>query len=191
MKFPVLDLETTGLTIKPGAIVEVSVVIMDTDFVVHEEFTRAVKHTPETLEPLLNPWAKKTHTESGLLQECYETGTTLYQIETEVLNLLNRHFVGTDRPVLVGSSIHWDRRWIAEYMLALDNRLHYRMLDVSGLWEWLRMFHNVEKPDLGPVHHRGIPDTRGSAKLLKIFGERVEVGPAQAAVDSNLKNLGR
>jgi len=171
---PVLDLETTGFDVRPGAILEVSLIVIDTSFRIHEEYTAAVHYAPEVLEPLLSPWAALNHLKSGLLAECYASKTSLAQIEADLINVLNDNF-GSEKPVLAGSSIHFDRKFIEAYMPALDQRLHYRMMDISGLWEWARIFHGVEKPDFGPVAHRGLPDVMGSARLLKVFGERVHV----------------
>jgi oligoribonuclease len=174
MKFAILDLETTGLTVNPGRILEVSVTIMDTDFATHEEYTSAVHNHPTNVEPLLNDWTQRTHGESGLLKECYDQSTpSLFDIETSVTNLLCKHFL-YEKVVLVGNSIHFDRKWIDAYMPMLSEKLHYRMLDVSALWEYMRIFHDIKRPDNGPIVHRGLPDTRGSAKLLKQFGEYIK-----------------
>lgn len=174
MKFPILDLETTGLEHKTGqgTILEISVVIADTEFNVHEEYT-AVLPIDTMIFGYMNDWARKTHTESGLVKECMDATKSIGEVENEVLALLDRHF--GKEAILTGNSIHFDRRFLREHMSRLDQRLHYRMLDVSALWEWLRMFKGVSRPDLGPVAHRGIPDTRGSLKLLQLFGEKVSV----------------
>ena len=180
MKFPILDLETTGLTVNPGAILEVSVTIMDTNFETYEEYTSAVYHGSDYLDPLLNDWARKTHTESGLLAECCDFCNTpsLQRVEHEVINLLNRHFPN-EKVTLVGNSIHFDRKFIDAYMPDLSKNLNYRMLDVSALWEYMRIFHGINRPDNGPIVHRGLPDTRGSAKLLKQFGQYINVRGSQ------------
>lgn len=175
MKFTILDLETTGLSANPGGILEVSVTIADTEFNTQEEFTSAVRTSAREVGPLMNEWAQKTHTESGLLADCYGTNSLpLNEIETKVIALLDKHFPN-EKPVLVGNSIHFDRKFIDLYMPALSNRLHYRMLDVSGLWEYMRIFHGLKRPDNGPIVHRGLPDTRGSAKLLQQFNEYVKI----------------
>jgi oligoribonuclease len=174
MKFPILDLETTGLKVYPGAIMEVAITIMDTDFNTHGEFVSAVYGSPESLNPLMNDWALKTHTESGLLKECFDIENTpsLHTVEYRILELLDKYFPD-ERPVLVGNSIHFDRKFIDHHMPDLGQRLHYRMLDVSALWEYMRIFHGVKRPDNGPIIHRGLPDTRGSAKLLKQFKQYI------------------
>jgi oligoribonuclease len=175
-KFPILDFETTGLVIDPGAILEVSVSVMDTEGTTIEEYTSAVDWTPSKIDSLLNDWARKTHTESGLLDQCYSyqpyNNKKLKVIEQDLIDLFSKHFPG-QKVVLVGNSIHFDRKWIERYMPEFNKILHYRMLDVSALWEYMDLFHDIKRPDNGPVSHRGIPDTRGSAKLLKQFGQYV------------------
>jgi oligoribonuclease len=170
MNFPILDLETTGLLARPGAILEVSMVVMDTSFNVIQEYTSVVRHWPCDIENLLSDFAKKKHTESGLLAECYVSNKTLNRIEDEVISIIDQHFGKNEKPILTGNSIHFDRRFIIEWMPSLHARLNYRMLDVSALWEWAKMFRGIERPDLGVVAHRGLPDARGSAMLLREFG---------------------
>lgn len=171
MKYPILDLETTGLIVNPGAILEVAVLIADTDYQVHEEYTKVVKHDMNELDPKLNPWAAKAHFESGLLTECVTTGTDLEVIESEVLALLDRHFTPIERPLLTGNSIHFDRDFIKAYMPRLDKRLHYRMMDISGLWEHSKLFKGVNRPEIGEVAHRALADVKGSLKLLQAYGK--------------------
>lgn len=171
-KIPFLDLETTGLVVNPGAILEVSVAIVDTKGQVLETYSSAVHHDMQVLDPKLTPWAADHHMKSGLLSECVTGGKPLEEIEAELVTLLDKHF-GTDKPVLAGNSIHFDRSFIKEYMPLLDKRLHYRMIDVSGLWEWAKLVKGATRPDNGKVAHRGLPDVMGSLKLMQQFEDFV------------------
>jgi oligoribonuclease len=167
-KLILMDLETTGLVIKPGAILEVGMAIVDCSTLEIVESMRQVVKDPDLTA--LSPWAKETHTKSGLLTEIKDAAWALplADIETLTLNLINRHFSPDERPILSGSSIHFDRKWLVEYMPRLDERLHYRMIDISGLWEWAWFFHNVKRPK-AEVAHRSHQDIVGSLQLLKQF----------------------
>lgn len=172
--FPVLDLETTGLVVNPGAILEVSMIIYNENYEEVDHFSSVIAHDMKELDPKLSPWAAEHHYKSGLLAQCVD-GTNrsdLGVVERVLITMLDRYF-GTEKPLLVGNSIHFDRAFIKEYMPALDKRLHYRMIDVSGLWEWAKLFKGAERPNNGTVAHRGLPDVRGSLKLMQQFEDFV------------------
>lgn len=181
--FPILDLETTGLVVEPGDIMEVSVNIMTIDLESVETYTSAVTCGRDVLTRM-NDWALKTHTESGLLFECLDRNKSkpLRTIEAEVVSLFTKHFKD-QKVVLVGNSIHFDRKFIDRYMPDLSQHLHYRMLDVSAIWEFLGTFYDLKRPDNGPVVHRGVPDTRGSAKLLQQAKDTIAIATMARSLD--------
>jgi oligoribonuclease len=170
VKFPVLDLETTGLEIEGGEILDVSLIICDENFRSLETYSSAVKQNRYSLDGKLNDWAFKQHTKSGLLQDCMGPHSkTLHRIELDVIGILERHFSDPkEKPMLCGNSIHWDRNWIKAYMQDLDKKLHYRMIDVSGMWQSLRLLYGVSL-EKGEPTHRALDDAKKSIEYLEKY----------------------
>ena len=78
---------------------------------------------------------------------------------------------------LCGNSIGTDRRFLAAYLPAIENHLHYRSVDVSSVKELVRRWY----PDVinGRQHkagsHRALDDIRESVAELRYYRERVFV----------------
>jgi oligoribonuclease len=166
-----LDLEMTGLNDATDQILEVAAVITDMDLKPVEEYHRIVYQPPQVLEAM-NDWCKKTHGESGLTA-AIPTGTPLEKVESEVLQLIQRHYSPTDRIILAGNSIGNDRRFVDRYLPKMAERLHYRMVDVSSFKEVFR-----EKYNLGfqkKNAHRAVGDIYESIRELAFYLSFVKV----------------
>ena len=109
-----IDLEMTGLDEQVESILEVAVVITDLDFKPLEEFHRIV-YQPQAVLDRMDDWCKKTHGESGLTA-AVPNGTPLAVVESEVLQLIQRHFGPQEKIVLAGNSVGNDKRFIEAYV---------------------------------------------------------------------------
>jgi oligoribonuclease len=103
-----VDLEMTGLDDSVDSILEVAVVITDVNFTPLEEYHSVVYQTQEVLEKM-NDWCKKTHGESGLTAAVPQ-GKQLSLVESELLDLIRRHYDLKDRIVIAGNSVGNDKR---------------------------------------------------------------------------------
>lgn len=93
-------------------------------------------------------------------------------VENELLAFLDEHFEADTRIILAGNSIHQDRKFIANEWNRLDERLHYRMLDVSA---WKVVFEGkYKKRYTKPETHRALADIRGSIDELKYYLGKVK-----------------
>jgi oligoribonuclease len=77
---------------------------------------------------LVDPAVTRMHTENGLRVLCGSSTTTLTGTCDRLLAI-----IGTDRPVLAGSSVHFDRSFLAHDAPRVVEALHYRNLDVSSV----------------------------------------------------------
>jgi len=122
-----LDLETTGLNPRIDTILSVAAARTDDAGVIVDE--REWVLFSAVPNSVMDPVVVKMHTENGLLARCRShEGRWANEVRTELLE-----FVGSDKPILAGNSIHFDRSFLAEYMPGVVDALHYRMLDVSTL----------------------------------------------------------
>ncbi len=111
-------------------------------------------------------WDANPASRDGLLAQNVH-GKPLAKIEDELLLFISKHFMA-DIPVLLGgNSIHIDRRFITAQWPHLEERLHYRMLDVSA---WKVVFEGKYKKKFAkPQTHRALDDIRGSIMELKYY----------------------
>ena len=164
-----VDLETTGLDEKNGLILEVSAVVTDEKFSTVEEFSTVVGYQRPLLMSTLNKWSTEQHTKSGLIEEVVTSSITEDQVCTDLAAMIKRHWytnLGENKPILCGNSIHFDRKWISHCMPYVDSLLHYRMIDVSGIYEAYRGFAGLEL-EKTEGKHRGPSDIYDSISLCK------------------------
>lgn len=123
-------MEMSGLDVQKCAILEVAAIVTDFNFTPLQSYHAVVFQPPEVLAAM-DAWCTETHGKSGLTAAVAK-GAPLAEVEKQLVDIVDRHWSGTDRPILAGNSIGQDRKFIDAYMPTLSARLHYRMLDVSS-----------------------------------------------------------
>ena len=173
-----LDLEMTGLLPETDVIIEAAAIITDKDFKELESYQSVVKQESKYLEAM-DSWNQKCHRKSGLY-EMVPKGKSLYNVEQDLLSLLEVHFKAEDKVVIAGNCIYQDRNFIRKYMPRLDKRLYYRMLDVTA-WKLIaqQKGYIFEKEN----KHRALDDTRESIREMLYYLKCMEF----KALDSGLK----
>lgn len=161
----------TGLDDTRDSILEVAVVLTDVNFQTLKEYQSVVYQTQTVLENM-NDWCKKHHGESGLTAEV-PSGKPLASIEKELISMIDEHYPKNEKIVLVGNSIHNDRRFIDRWMPEFAKRLHYRMIDVSSFKEVYRSRYGMkfEKKNT----HRATADIQESIRELSHYLSFVNV----------------
>src|SRR5688572_1936947 len=138
-----IDLEMTGLYPDRDRIIEIAVVMTDPQLTVRVEGpVFAVHQTDATLDGM-DAWNKGTHGRSGLVDRVKASLVNEQQAEVLVIDFL-KQYVPAGKSPMCGNSICQDRRFLANYMPALESFFHYRNLDVSTLKELARRW----KPDI-------------------------------------------
>ena len=179
-----IDCEMTGLDIENDGLTEIAVLLTDFDLNVLDEGVDIVINPGEAALEHMSDFVRKMHEESGLLP-LIEHGVTVADAEQKVLDYINSHFPeSAGRPLVGGNTIGMDRRFISKYMPKLDERLHYRSIDVSTLKELSRRWHphvfwNAPAKNGG---HRALADIAESIQELAYFREAViaaQPGPSE------------
>lgn len=162
-----VDLEMTGLDPAENVILEVAALVTDFDFNILDRYEAVIWQSDEAIDNS-NEWSKKQHAASGLLERV----RTDSQPESDVINqfsgFINSNF-GDEPAVLAGNSIHSDRNFIKKYWPAVDDLLHYRMLDVSSLKVFMQGKYDVGFPKT--EDHRALTDIEASIAELKYYLE--------------------
>ncbi len=125
-----VDCEMTGLDPSRHVIVEIATIITDFDLnILARGPELAVRATAAQLRAM-DPWPRKTHKASGLLDRMASEGVTLAEAERQTLRFVRKHCYAKTAP-LCGNSVWQDKRFLARYMPAFHDFLHYRIVDVS------------------------------------------------------------
>ncbi len=175
----------TGLDLVADALVEVAVLVTDSDLqVVGEGLDVVIAPPAEALEQMRDV-VRTMHTSSGLLEEL-AAGTTLEDAQRQVLDHVRELVPEAGKAPLAGNSVGTDRGFLARDMPDLVDHLHYRIIDVSSVKELARRwyprayFASPEKAG----GHRALADIRESIQELRYYREAVFVpapGPDSAA----------
>ena len=187
-----IDCEMTGLNVEKDCLVEIAVVVTDSELnVLDPGLDIVIKPNPQSLANM-NDFVTEMHTNSGLINE-FETGHDLEQAEREVLDYIQRWVTNPRQAPLAGNSIGTDRMFINRYMPTLDEFLHYRNIDVSSIKELTRRWYPKVYFQLPKKQgdHRALADILESINELKYYRKTVFVeqpGPttdeSKAAADS-------
>lgn len=168
-----VDLEMTGLDPAEDRILEVGAIITDWDFKEVATYEAAVLAGPRLVEkrmfkgPSKDFWASVPETRDALIAQNKEKGRSARTVENELLALLDEHFEPGIPVILAGNSIHMDRRFIENEWRRLNERLHYRMLDVTA---WKIVFEGkYGKRFAKREEHRALDDIRGSIEELRYY----------------------
>ena len=171
-----IDLEMTGLDPVEDRILEVGAIITDWDFKEIATYEAAVRVGPRLMErrmrkgPSKEFWESVPETRDALIKQNNETARSGRTIENELLVLIDEYFEKGIPVILAGNSIHMDRRFIEREWNRLNDRLHYRMLDVSA---WKVVFeHKYGKKFAKREAHRALDDIRGSIEELRYYQKK-------------------
>ena len=164
-----LDMEMTGLNPDGDRIIEVAMVITDSQLQTIAESPVLVVHQSTEILDAMDQWNKSTHARSGLIEKVKTSTLNEEQVEEQMLNFLQQHVPSNTSP-MCGNSICQDRRFLARWMPALERYFHYRNLDVSTLKELAKRW----KPEIvaGIVKHgkhEALADIYESIEEMKYY----------------------
>jgi len=159
-----VDVEATGLDPYKHSLLEIAV--LESEF--YKPFDvrtihQATFYFHPDLVKTLDPVVREMHTKNGLFKECVkENSNDVFESEDELLRLMPNLENEDDKPVLAGSSVHFDGDFIKVHMPRLHKRLSHRHFDVSTM----KMF--CEGLGMQPIvkryAHRALPDVMESAE---------------------------
>jgi oligoribonuclease len=165
-----IDCEMTGLDLEKDVLVEIAVLVTDSDLnVIGEGIDLVIAATPEQLAGM-NEFVTQMHTNSGLITEI-PTGTSVSAAEDQIIKYLESASTVAGKSPLAGNSVSVDRSFIARDMPRLNDYLHYRTIDVSSVKELARRW-NAKVYFNSPAktgNHRALGDIRDSIAELAYY----------------------
>jgi len=173
-----IDCEMTGLSLDHDALVEVAALVTDAELNVLGEGIDVVIRPPDEALEQMPDVVRDMHTTSGLLASL-STGVTLAEAEKLVLDYVREHVPAPRKAPLAGNTVYVDRGFLARDMPALDEHLHYRLVDVSSIKELARRWFPKVYFNAPAKHggHRALADIRESIQELKFYREVLFVAP--------------
>ena len=166
-----VDCEMTGLDPVRDVLVEIAVVVTDSELTLLDDGLDLLIATDPAKLGGMEDVVRDMHTHSGLLEALAEATTSLEEAEQQVLDYVTRFVPERRKAPLCGNSIATDRSFISRYMPRLDDHLHYRMIDVSSIKElarrWYpRVYFNSPAKTGG---HRALADIIDSINELRYY----------------------
>jgi oligoribonuclease len=177
-----MDLEMTGLAPARDVIVEIATIVTDDALEILAEGPDLVVHQPDDVLARMDDFVRDMHTRSGLLEAITTSPVSLEDAGQQTLAFIQQWVPEARTVPLCGNSIGTDRRFLAAYLPAIEDYLHYRSVDVSSVKELVRRWYpevRAERPRKAG-NHRALDDIRDSVAELRFYRERVFV-PAPAA----------
>ncbi|NMR21105.1 oligoribonuclease [Cellulomonas fimi] len=135
-----IDCEMTGLDLGADALVEVAVVVTDSELNVLGDGVDVVVRPPAEALEQMNDFVRTMHTTSGLLERL-EGGVTLEEAQAAVLEYLRHWVPEAGKAPLAGNSVGTDKAFLERDMPELVGHLHYRVIDVSSVKELARRWY--------------------------------------------------
>jgi oligoribonuclease len=185
-----IDCEMTGLDLVNDKLIEVAVVVTDSQLNVLDPGLDVIIHAEDSALAGMADVVTEMHARSGLTEEVRASTVTLEEAAEQVLAYVKRFVPERRTAPLCGNSIGTDRGFLARDMPELDDHLHYRMIDVSSIKElarrWFPRVYFAQPPK--GLAHRALADILESIRELAYYRQTLfvpEPGPdsvqAQAA----------
>jgi oligoribonuclease len=166
-----IDCEMTGLDLSKDALVEIAVLVTDSELNIVDEGVDVVIHADDAVLDTMPDIVREMHANSGLTPLVRASTVSVADAEAQVLDYVRTHIPDARTAPLCGNSIATDRGFIARDMPALDAHLHYRMIDVSSIKELCRRWYPriyYAQPDKG-LTHRALADIKESIRELRYY----------------------
>lgn len=129
-----IDLEMTGLDPKKDRIIEMAIIVTNSNLDILAEGPVLAVHQFDEVLAGMDAWNTRQHNQSGLVERVRASKLTEAEAERQMLAFL-RNWVDAGKSPMCGNSICQDKRFLCEYMPDLAAYFHYRLLDVSTLKE--------------------------------------------------------
>jgi len=174
-----LDLEMTGLNIntaeagkRDDEIVEIGVIVTDGNLVPQDKGMQLVIKPTDAAMANMGSFVRNMHEKSGLLP-LIKDGVPVAEAEKQVLAYIQKHVPVRQTAQMGGNTIHMDRRFLAKYMPAVEDWVHYRNVDTSTvkevLYRWFPYVVDAAPEKIG--NHRALADAIESIRELAFYRE--------------------
>lgn len=174
----IIDIETTGIDPQSGRMLSVGGVAVNKHWEVISEFEEDIFCPRVDLEFMCNKKVIAMHTKSGLWDRV-QTALPIDEVEEHLANWITASAQGEKKLILVNNNVHFDRAWISQHMPRVNKLFHYRMIDVSGINELVKLY----RPEIAAriatnkqYGHTGLADAHETLGELKVYIDEIFKG---------------
>lgn len=159
--FLFVDIETSGLDPNTDEIWEVYFTKVTEDFLPHSEYHALGK--PKKALDDYDAWIQKTHGGNTLYVAATTRGKNWGDVDQDLYDYISSC---GDKPILSGSSVHFDRDFLYANFSWLKDKCHYRLLDMTALR--LISGHHPLLP-FSDTSHRAKPDCLNAVYTARYY----------------------
>jgi oligoribonuclease len=165
-----IDCEMTGLSLETDALVEIAVLVTDSELNLLGDGINLVIHATDGQLEGMNDFVREMHTNSGLITEI-PGGITVADAEAKIIAYLESVATVAGKSPLAGNSVGVDRSFIDRDMPLLSKYLHYRTIDVSSVKELARRWYPKAyfNAPAKTGNHRALGDIQDSIAELAYY----------------------
>ena len=170
-----IDMEMTGLVPDSDRVLEIAMLITDSQLALIAEGPVLVLRQPDEVLEAMDSWTRSVHAKSGLIEKVKASKLDEAAAEREAIAFLAQHVPASASP-MCGNSICQDRRFLARWLPKLESFFHYRNLDVSTLKELVKRWKPEaakEMMKLKQGKHEALADIYESIEELKFYRKAV------------------
>ena len=167
-----IDLEMTGLDASKDVILEIAVILTDSNLNEIAQGPNLVVTQPQHALDGMNEICTQMHTKSNLVADVINATTTVQSAQEQVVAFLKQHCKPGESP-LCGNSVWQDKIFLARYMPDVMDFLHYRIIDVSTIKQLVQRWYpdSEHKKYAKKEAHRALGDIYESIEELKWYRE--------------------
>jgi len=170
-----IDMEMTGLVPDADRIIEIAVLVTDSQLNLVAEGPVLVVTQPDEVLAAMDSWNRSVHAKSGLVDKVKASTLDEASVERRTIEFLAQHVPSGVSP-MCGNSICQDRRFLARWMPKLEAFFLYRNLDVSTLKELVKRWKPELIKDMMKLKqgkHEALADIYESIEELKYYRKSV------------------
>ncbi|MEO9138953.1 MAG: oligoribonuclease [Jatrophihabitans sp.] len=180
-----IDCEMTGLDLRNDALIEVAVIVTSSDLTPLDDGLDVIVHAEDAVLDAMIPFVRDMHASSGLTTSVRESTVSMDEAQKLVLDYVRSHIAEARTAPLCGNSIGTDRGFLARDMPALDEFLHYRMIDVSSIKELAKRWYPrvYQSQPRKALSHRALDDILESIRELQYYRQTLFVEAPGPSLD--------
>jgi oligoribonuclease len=168
-----IDMEMTGLVPETDRIIEIALLVTDSQLNLVAEGPVLVVRQPDEVLAAMDSWNRSVHAKSGLVEKVKASTLDEAMVEGRSIEFLKKYVPAGVSP-MCGNSICQDRRFLARWMPKLESFFLYRNVDVSTLKELVKRW----KPEIvkglkKEGKHEALADIYESIEELKYYRKSV------------------
>ena len=172
-----IDMEMTGLNVDKDKILEIALIVTDSDLNIIDESIDLVIQQPKEVLDNMNDWCREHHGQSGLTQRSIDSEITINDAKKKIFKIVKK-YTEEKMGLLCGNSVYVDRMFLKKFFPKVNDYLCYRIIDVSSVKELARRWYPDEVTKFlehkdQDIPHRALDDIKWSINELKFYREKI------------------